>query len=392
MKMAKLILISFSFCIMMIQCANKKDVPFSIKWTSDIEMPGENNIPNPGVAGAFTGISNGYLMIAGGANFPNGYPWEGGKKVFSPDIYCLNLQGKKRNEWQVYKSALPGQIAYGASVSIPGGILCIGGCNLDSCFADTYIMTMQENHPVIKSWTKLPVPLANCSMARIGNQIFIAGGQTTVKNACATNIFLKADLTAPEKGWQRLPDFPGAPRAYAVATAVKDGKDNCFFLFGGRNFNPRKEFKILTDGYKYNCKTQKWVKLKSRFPVMAACGSLVDRDWIILAGGTDGSYLLEEMDLKKKIERSSNADSVKYWTNILAESQKNNKGFDQLVRYYDWKNDNIAFTDTVSFAMPLTTGMVVNNNGIYIPSGEIRPGVRTPFVIFGSIVREKNKR
>ena len=125
---------------------------------------------------------------------------------------------------------------------------------------------------------------------------------------------------------------------------------------------------------------------------MAACGGVVNRDWIILAGGTDGSYLIEEMDLKKKIERSSNADSVKYWTNILAESQKNNKGFDQLVRYYDWKNDNIAFTDTVSFAMPLTTGMIVNNNDIYIPSGEIRPGVRTPFVIFGSIVREKNKR
>jgi len=386
--MPKLTLLAFVFGMLMTQCTEKENSPFSIRWTSDIEMPGENNLPNIGVAGSFSGITDGYLVIAGGANFPNGYPWEGGKKAFSSDIYLYTLQGKKAHEWQVYKNALPRKIAYGASVSISGGILCIGGCNSDSCFTDTYIIFMQKNRPVIKSWIKLPVPLANCSLTKIENQIFVIGGQNTVKDACPTNTFLTIDLAAPEKGWQQLPDFPGKPRAYAVASAVKDKEDNLIFLLGGRYFNQKKEVEILNDGYKYDNNTRKWEKLKSKFPVMGACGCAIDNNWILLAGGTDGAYLLEEMYLKKEIEESVNSDSLNYWTKVLAKSQKSNKGFENIVRYFDWKKDRIAFIDTVSFAMPLTTGIIIYNNDIYIPSGEIRPGVRTPIVIHGLINRK----
>ena len=38
-------------------------------------LPDGQGKPNPGVAGAFAGMSNGVLLVAGGANFPNGYPW-----------------------------------------------------------------------------------------------------------------------------------------------------------------------------------------------------------------------------------------------------------------------------------------------------------------------------
>ena len=33
-----------------------------------------------GFAGAFTGVSKGHLLVAGGANFPDAPPWENGKK------------------------------------------------------------------------------------------------------------------------------------------------------------------------------------------------------------------------------------------------------------------------------------------------------------------------
>ena len=36
----------------------------------------------PGLAGAFIGVHNDALIIAGGANFPDGLAWEGATKVY----------------------------------------------------------------------------------------------------------------------------------------------------------------------------------------------------------------------------------------------------------------------------------------------------------------------
>jgi solute:Na+ symporter, SSS family len=34
----------------------------------------------PGLAGPYTGMDDGVLIVAGGANFPDKLPWEGGQK------------------------------------------------------------------------------------------------------------------------------------------------------------------------------------------------------------------------------------------------------------------------------------------------------------------------
>jgi hypothetical protein len=46
-----------------------------------------------GFAGCFAGLSGGRLLVAGGANFPDGVmPWDGGKKTW-PRITQLRLTG-----------------------------------------------------------------------------------------------------------------------------------------------------------------------------------------------------------------------------------------------------------------------------------------------------------
>ena len=60
-----------------------------IDWEVITELPDENGIPNKGLAGSFAGVSNGVMLIAGGANFQNKMPWDGGKKFFSDKIYIL---------------------------------------------------------------------------------------------------------------------------------------------------------------------------------------------------------------------------------------------------------------------------------------------------------------
>src|SRR5512143_304145 len=47
-------------------------------------------LPDPlGVAGCFAGASGGALIVAGGANFPDGFPWQGGRKAWHRAVWVL---------------------------------------------------------------------------------------------------------------------------------------------------------------------------------------------------------------------------------------------------------------------------------------------------------------
>lgn len=53
----------------------------SFSWSNDLRLPSLDATQNKGVAGAFGGFSNDWLILAGGANFPKSVPWEGGGKT-----------------------------------------------------------------------------------------------------------------------------------------------------------------------------------------------------------------------------------------------------------------------------------------------------------------------
>ncbi len=82
-----------------------------IAWEKGPSVPDEH-----GFAGPFAGVSSGTLVVAGGANFPDSYPWEGGSKVWHDRIFLLP-EGAK--EWTVSSLRLPKALAYGVSVSLP---------------------------------------------------------------------------------------------------------------------------------------------------------------------------------------------------------------------------------------------------------------------------------
>ena len=59
-----------------------------LEWSELKPLPDEF-----GFAGPFAGTSGGALIVAGGANFPDGYPWDGGKKVYHDRIFVLSSPG-----------------------------------------------------------------------------------------------------------------------------------------------------------------------------------------------------------------------------------------------------------------------------------------------------------
>lgn len=323
-----------------------------IIWDNSFKLPDFDGKPHAGLAGVFSGFIGDNLVIAGGANFPYKKPWEeGGQKVWYNTLYYANVNN---GQWNVIDNALPEKIAYGVSITLPEGLLCIGGCNSEHCYDDVFLLTLHDGKVNIsEDWPSLPVPLANATGALLGNKIFIAGGQESMENQCATSHFFMLDLSAKNKGWQQLESWPGKARGYAVSVVQNNGVDKCFYLFSGRNYDSDGNTEILNDGFVYNPHTGIWDKLHGEFPVMAGTAIAQGANHILLLGGSDAMLPASEL----------------------------HPGFDRSVRLFHTITQTLIVKDICPYSVSLTTNLVEHNGTAYLTSGEIYPGVRTPEII-----------
>ena len=189
-----------------------------------------------GFAGMFAGVIDGKLIAAGGANFPRGYPWEGGRKVWYDDIFILNSPNAKN--WERSDLRLPRPAGYGVSFSFEDRIYFAGGETGPSLFdpmfvplcLDTVVSIGFENGRLgLRTEPKLPEPLKDTCGVMIGNQYFLFGGLKSPSATEASNRLYVTDMNHREAGWQRGPDLPAAGRFQSVAGT--DGRN--LFVFSG---------------------------------------------------------------------------------------------------------------------------------------------------------------
>lgn len=338
--------IFFSFAI-------EKD---SIVWHKSNILP-ESGLdkPHPGVAGAFSGFVGSTYIVAGGANFPEQMPWDGGEKAWHRDLFASDSIDSVPLSRVDLK--LPVAAAYGLSFSIPRGLLCIGGCNADSCLSNVFLIKKESGKLVLDTnWPSLPYPLANATGAIWNNKIFIAGGQKGVVDGESSHSFLMLDLNKSRPEWKELQGWPGDSRGYAVSAIQSNGSDHCFYLFSGRTFN-KDSVRVLTDGYEYNIRLNKWKKLNGSFPVMAGTAIATGANHILFFGGVPA----------------------------LIPASAAHPGFDNSLRVYHTITETFKSRSENSVRIPVTTNVVVRNNKFYIGSGEVRPGERTPQILIGQI-------
>ena len=320
----------------------------AIRWDTSLSLPQLDGTPNIGIAGAFSGRVDGKLLIAGGANFPDRTPEANGEKRYHRDLYIYDAS----RGWQVIRDALPAPRAYGISVTLPEGVLCIGGCDASECTDQVSLLTLDGDRPRFTPWPSLPRPLANAAGALVGHRIYVAGGIEQVGGGtAATRDFFMLDLHDRGRGWQELPPWPGRARATAVAASQSDGFDNCFYLFSGRDFSGDSAWTVHKDGYRYNPRLGSWERLEGEFPVMAGMAAPFGTNHILLIGGRNGT----------------NSD-------------------DRMLRLYHTITETLTevpVSDEID--LPVTTNVLPDDDGILITSGEIRPGVRTPVLLRGTL-------
>lgn len=395
----------------------------SFRWSQLPELP-----PAPdedrqiGVAGPFVGTSQAVLIVAGGANFPAGVPWrltpEGwnSPKIYHDTVFALIKQdGKYR--WMAQTTKLPHPLAYGLSIQDDRGLICVGGewqihtkdevrkrwVSEKNLSTTVFLLRWHADTEAVEVDStllpSLPAPLTNMAGGRVGDTIYVVGGDSgagATGQVWSLNIASGSDSQA--WAWERLADFPGAPRTHAVSAVQFDGTRDCLYVFGGRN-RVGGRFKILTDAWKYGPSAEAWaslgdISLPGEPPrsIMAGAGIASGANHILVFGGDGGEgFVQREEILPRQIQEAQEAGDAEAAARLTAQRNKlfdNHQGFNADVLAYHTITNTWTKVGTIPDHPPVTTSAVRWDGGIVLPSGEIRPGVRSPQVMLARVTSQ----
>ena len=171
-----------------------------------------------GYAGSFAGVSRGALMVAGGANFPDRPPWEGGTKTWTDRVFVL---ADPAGRWVEAEGKLPRPLGYGVSATTPAGVVCAGGSDARRHYADVFLLGQSEGTLTRRALPPLPRACANACGAVLDGVLYVAGGLAEPDATATLHTFWALDLEAGDgRGWRELEPWPGPPRMLAAARSV----------------------------------------------------------------------------------------------------------------------------------------------------------------------------
>ncbi|NND97862.1 MAG: sodium/solute symporter [Pirellulaceae bacterium] len=323
-----------------------------LQWSELASLPNEL-----GVAGPFAGVHNDALIVAGGANFPRPI-WESDKAWYD-DIHVLTKEGDAL-KWHD-GGKLPRATGYGAAVSTDAGVVCIGGNDATNTFDHVFLLSWDADKKSIKTtpFPTLPKPCAFTAAALVGNVIYVCGGQSGQALDTAMNDFWSLDLARVSNDdfqWQTRQPCPGPTRALNLTVHQHNGYDDCVYVISGRR-QQGDETLFLTDTWEYNTSTDLW-RQRADVPhcVMAGTAIGIGQSHLFVLGGADGSNFRHGASLQDK-----------------------HPGFPKKSFAYHTITDTWIQSGEIP-ANHVTTVAVKWDDAIIIPSGEIRPKVRSPVI------------
>jgi N-acetylneuraminic acid mutarotase len=335
--------------LMMVGCAGlRHETPFVM-------------VPPPlperaGLAGMYAGVSSGALLAAGGANFPENMPWEGGRKVWHDAVYVLD---RPDGEWRV-AGRLPRPLGYGVSVTYGDAVICAGGSNAAGHYADVFRLRWTREGLKTEALPAFPKPVANGCGAVVGSTLYVIGGQSSAEGPSSDEVF-SMDLSVREPMWSKVESLPpaaggGGGRILAVA-AVCDGS---LYVAGGATRTTGADGKqvrrYLADAYRYDPR-RGWSRVADLPHAVVAAPSPAPSEngaWYVL-GGDDGTQ--------------------------VGVTPGAHRGFSRGVLRYDARAGR--WTEVAEkLSVGQVTAPCVGWEGMWrVVSGEVRPGVRSPAVL-----------
>jgi SSS family transporter len=341
-----------------------------LEWSELPQVPG-----GIGFAGPVSGRIDETLLIGGGANFPDKPLWETSKAWYDA-IYLLDLSNPNSG-WMESKTTLPGARAYGVSLSHPEfGLIHLGGSDGKEHLEECLLLELDGNEVSITELPALPEPLAYAAGALVGDTAYLVGGQVAPDSTSGSRNVLALDLSNAEQGWVEVEPIPGAPGRIIPVAGSHDGS---FLVFGGCALAEGNDGTAvrtyLEDAWRFDPDGQpgdRWTRLSDMpRPAAAAPGPAMNlgKSFVAIVGGDDGTNV-DRVDELRDEHPGFPPDMLAY--HVLTDEWTTRPGFPKN------PGPDPVLDPNKGWMPPVTTTIVEWNGSYIIPSGEIRPRVRSP--------------
>jgi N-acetylneuraminate epimerase len=356
----------------------------SMKWKIADQLPvTKGQAKALGFAGSVAGVHANRLIVAGGANFPDKMPWEGGKKKYYGDLYLYLIKGNKLiQDKREFK--LPFSIGYAAVCSTPQGIVYAGGENENGISDKTVLLQWNEaaENINIKNLPNLPVAVTNAAATVNGDIVYIAGGETATG---VSDQFYSLDLNNTTTGWKKLAPL-SKPVSHSILLLQSDGGHESVYLIGGRKKNTNGISDLYSSVFEFDLNRNEW-KEKASLPyaLSAGTGIAVYENEILIFGGDKGKTFHKTEELLAAISAEKDEMKKQELVRQKNELQLSHPGFGNEVLLYNTIKDEWKLIGKIPFVTPVTTTAVKWNNSVFIPGGETKAGIRTPQILIGKI-------
>lgn len=311
-----------------------------------------------GVSAMFAGAVGDTIVMAGGANFPDVPAADGGRKHFYYEIFTKH--GENR-EWQ-FRGTLPQPLAYGMSVPLGDGLLCIGGTGYSGQSRQVFKIRTGEReiYLIDRSWPDLPAAVSESAAAIIGSKVYVAGGIADGKPSATVWML---DTESSNRMW--IPIAPLPSPAVQPVMASSNGK---LYLWYGCNTATGE---VSGRGLCYDPDTDSWTPVAPHpagGTFTGAVSATIPDGRIFCAGGVD---------------REIFAEALKYNTREqIREYQlrpQSSYRFQGDAWVYDPATDSWRNCGSNNFSLARAgAGIAVTPSGILVIEGELKPGIRTP--------------
>lgn len=355
-----------------------------MRWKIAAQLPPENGqVKAPGLAGPVAGMHANKLIIGGGANFPDSLPWLGGKKKYYDHLYVYEKKGK---EFALMTKAfkLPINLAYAAGCSTAEGVVISGGENENGISDAVFLLKWNEKDKrvVVEKLPGLPLAVTNAAAVAVGTKVYMAGGET---NSGVSDQFLVLDLNDIINGWKQLPSLP-QPVSHTVLTVQNNRNGPAIYAAGGRRKKENGISDLYSSLFEFDLQNNTWITKNSLpYALSAGTGIATGSGYLLLFGGDKGEVFHKTEELIAAINKETNAEKRESLNKEKIHLQSTHPGFSKDVLLYDTIKDEWRTIDSMPFEVPVTTTTIHWEDGVLIAGGEIKAGIRTPFVWQGKI-------
>ena len=354
-----------------------------------------------GLSAVYAGVIDEYMLFMGGCNFPDVPAADGGKKRFYKAIYAARIPATTDTILQWKKLGdIEEASAYGVSVSMLGGVVCVGGVNGEGSLSTANIIMLDKDsmEVLINPLPDLPVTLDNMGGAVMDTMLYVAGGNA---NGVPSNRVFLLDFTNLQAEWIELPSFPGEPRVQPVcAVMTNEQGEKSLYIWGGSAPSVNgSEPSVSPTGYRYSFRQGEWIELSS--PKIAneeiflggAAVTAINDTIALFTGGVNKDIFLKalqrEADLKRAISQNDITAENRLRTEAreyMLQSPEWYKFNNRVLLYNSLRNNWEEIFVTQSMARA-GAALLYKEGCLYSIGGELKPGVRVPEVAAVSLNR-----